>query len=94
MSWSIYVGPGFMFAVTGVFITVGGMQLARKLQAEDKAVAEQPAKTVPGGLPPCRLAPAHLKALLALTGQRGLSFCGHTLPPTGVSSSACKQHGW
>lgn len=50
MSWSIFVGLGLMFAVTGAFVTVGGMQLARKIEAEVMAAA-QTASTVPGGLP-------------------------------------------
>ncbi len=51
MSWSIFVGLGAMFAVTGVFIAIGGMQLARKIEDEVKAAAEQRARTVPGTLP-------------------------------------------
>jgi hypothetical protein len=31
MSWSIFVGLGFMFLVVGVFVTIGGVQLNRKL---------------------------------------------------------------
>jgi hypothetical protein len=34
MSWSIFVGLGFMFTVAGVFLTVGGIQLARKVEVE------------------------------------------------------------
>jgi hypothetical protein len=41
MSWSIFVGLGFMFTVAGVFVTLGGFQLARKVEAEAKAIAEQ-----------------------------------------------------
>ena len=37
MSWSIFVGLGFMFTVTGFLVTVGGVQLARKAEAEAEA---------------------------------------------------------
>ena len=30
MSWSIFVGLGFMFSLAGIFITVGGIQLNRR----------------------------------------------------------------
>lgn len=33
MSWSIFVGLGLMFIIIGVFVTLGGLQLNRKLQA-------------------------------------------------------------
>ncbi len=32
MSWSIFMGLGFMFAVAGVFVTIGSLQLVRKEQ--------------------------------------------------------------
>lgn len=43
MSWSIFIGLGFMFAVAGVFVTLGGFQLARK--AEEQAIAAATADT-------------------------------------------------
>jgi hypothetical protein len=33
MSWSIFVGLGLMFIIIGTFVTLGGLQLNRKLQA-------------------------------------------------------------
>ena len=30
MSWSIFMGLGFMFSVAGVFVTIGGVQLERR----------------------------------------------------------------
>lgn len=33
MSWSVFVGLGLMFIIIGVFVTLGGLQLNRKLQA-------------------------------------------------------------
>lgn len=39
MSWSIFMGLGFMFAVAGVFVTLGGVQLARKAEAKGVAAA-------------------------------------------------------
>lgn len=53
MSWSIFVGLGFMFTVAGVFVFFGGIQLARKAEAEVKAQAAAPA---PVGR---TIAPAH-----------------------------------
>jgi hypothetical protein len=41
MSWSIFVGLGFMFSVAGVFVAFGGMQLARQVE---KAVSEAKAR--------------------------------------------------
>jgi hypothetical protein len=32
MSWSIFVGLGFMFTVAGVFVTAGSLQLARQVK--------------------------------------------------------------
>jgi hypothetical protein len=37
MSWSIFVGLGFMFTVAGVFVTLGGMQITKKQEAEAMA---------------------------------------------------------
>ena len=44
MSWSIFVGLGFMFAVAGVFVTLGGFQLVRKAEqgAEARVHAGRP----------------------------------------------------
>ncbi len=44
MSWSIFMGLGFMFAVAGALVTVGGFQLQRK--AEEKALASAPVTEV------------------------------------------------
>jgi hypothetical protein len=46
MSWSIFMGLGFMFAVAGVFVTLGGFQLTRKVEAEEEAI-ERMAAAVP-----------------------------------------------
>jgi len=46
MSWSIFMGLGFMFAVAGVFVTLGGLQLTRKVEAEEEAI-ERMAAAVP-----------------------------------------------
>ena len=37
MSWSIFVGLGFMFTVAGVFVTLGGRQLAHTMEVAEKA---------------------------------------------------------
>ena len=37
MSWSIFVGLGFMFTVAGVFVNLGGRQLAHAVEAAEKA---------------------------------------------------------
>jgi hypothetical protein len=37
MSWGIFMGLGFMFAVAGVFVTLGGLQLARRVEVEEEA---------------------------------------------------------
>ena len=37
MSWSVFVGLGFMFTVAGVFVTLGGRQLAHTMEAAEKA---------------------------------------------------------
>jgi hypothetical protein len=55
MSWSIFMGLGFMFTVAGILVTLGGIQLARKVEAEAKAVAER--RTASGSLGTA--APAH-----------------------------------
>jgi hypothetical protein len=46
MSWSIFMGLGFMFAVAGVFVTLGGFQMTRKVEAEEEAI-ERMAAAVP-----------------------------------------------
>ncbi len=48
MSWSIFMGLGFMFSVAGVFVTIGGIQLTRKAEAK-AAVAEAQARVAVGG---------------------------------------------
>ncbi len=58
MSWSIFMGLGFMFSVAGAFVTVGSLQLARKVkaaEAEAKVRVETPTTSGVGG----RAAPAH-----------------------------------
>jgi hypothetical protein len=45
MSWSIFVGLGFMFSLAGALVTVGGMQLARQARkAETEVGAKAPAQ--------------------------------------------------
>ena len=39
MSWSIFMGLGFMFAFAGVFITWGGFQISRKIEEIERAAA-------------------------------------------------------
>lgn len=39
MSWSIFMGLGFMFTLAGVLITIGGMQLTQKAESEARARA-------------------------------------------------------
>ena len=46
MSWSIFMGLGFMFAVAGVFATLGGLQLARRVEVEQEAI-ERMAAAIP-----------------------------------------------
>jgi hypothetical protein len=46
MSWSIFMGLGFMFALAGIFVTLGGFQLARKVEAEEEAI-ERLATAIP-----------------------------------------------
>ena len=53
MSWSIFVGLGFMFAVTGFLVTVGGVQLARRAEAQAavvKAPSASPARGTAEGV--------------------------------------------
>jgi hypothetical protein len=56
MSWSIFVGLGFMFTVAGVFVTLGGFQLERKFTAEAARVAKE---ATSGGMVGGTAAPAH-----------------------------------
>ena len=37
MSWSIFVGLGFMFTMAGIFVTIGGWQLTKKAMVESEA---------------------------------------------------------
>ena len=37
MSWSIFMGLGFMFTVAGVFVAIGGMQITSKKKAVSEA---------------------------------------------------------
>ena len=39
MSWSIFMGLGFMFSVAGVFVTIGGWQLTKKAMVESEVRA-------------------------------------------------------
>jgi hypothetical protein len=39
MSWSIFMGLGFMFTMAGVFVTIGGWQLTKKAIVESEARA-------------------------------------------------------
>ncbi len=55
MSWSIFVGLGFMFTVAGVFATLGGMQLTRAAQGEARK-AEREARA---GIRTAMPTPAH-----------------------------------
>ena len=41
MSWSIFMGLGFMFAFAGVLITIGGVQVERRAIARAEAEARQ-----------------------------------------------------
>jgi hypothetical protein len=54
MSWSIFMGLGFMFSVAGVFVTIGGIQLNRKAE---KAATETVTQ-VAGGSAGMPLSPA------------------------------------
>ncbi|NQW20606.1 MAG: hypothetical protein HQ477_07785 [Chloroflexi bacterium] len=45
MSWSIFVGLGFMFALAGAFVFAGGMQLTHRQEVEEVAI-ERMAKAV------------------------------------------------
>ena len=47
MSWSIFMGLGFMFSVAGVFVTLGGVQLERRAKKAVAAETEDIRKTVP-----------------------------------------------
>ncbi len=53
MSWSIFMGLGFMFAVAGVFVFAGGIQLTRRQEVEaevtERASTPSSAQTAPSG---------------------------------------------
>lgn len=55
MSWSIFMGLGMMFSVAGLFVTLGGIQLDRKREAEVKTKVETEANVEVG---PTALIPA------------------------------------
>ena len=40
MSWSIFMGLGFMFSVAGVFVTIGSMQLVRQVEKAQSEVRQ------------------------------------------------------
>jgi ABC-type antimicrobial peptide transport system permease subunit len=46
MSWSIFMGLGFMFALAGALVTLGGLQLARRVEVEEEAI-ERMAAAIP-----------------------------------------------
>jgi hypothetical protein len=46
MSWSIFMGLGFMFALAGAFVFIGGIQLTRRQEVEEEAI-ERVAATIP-----------------------------------------------
>ena len=46
MSWSIFMGLGFMFALAGVFVFIGGVQLTRRQVVEEEAI-ERVAAAIP-----------------------------------------------
>ena len=46
MSWSIFMGLGFVFATAGLFVTLGGFQVARKVEAEEQTI-ERMAAAIP-----------------------------------------------
>lgn len=52
MSWSIFVGLGFMFTVAGVFVTLGGFQLARKAEKAEAEAEAAASRVKVGGTAP------------------------------------------
>jgi len=46
MSWSIFMGLGFMFGTAGAFVFAGGMQLTRRQEVEEEAI-ERVAAAIP-----------------------------------------------
>ena len=38
MSWSIFMGMGFIFVVAGSFVTLGGVQLSRRQEVEEETI--------------------------------------------------------
>jgi len=47
MSWSIFMGLGFMFALAGSFVFAGGLQMTRRQEVEEEAI-ERMAEAIPG----------------------------------------------
>jgi hypothetical protein len=45
MSWSIFMGLGFMFALAGTFVFAGGVQLNRRQEVEEEAIERMAAAT-------------------------------------------------
>jgi hypothetical protein len=46
MSWSIFLGMGFVFMVAGIFVAIGGVQLSRRQEVEEEAI-ERVAAAIP-----------------------------------------------
>ncbi len=46
MSWSIFMTPGLMFALTGAFVFAGGLQMTRRQEVEEEAI-ERMAEAIP-----------------------------------------------
>ena len=46
MSWSIFMGLGFMFALAGVFVFAGGVQVSKRQEVEEEAI-ERVASAIP-----------------------------------------------
>ena len=46
MSWSIFMGLGFMFALAGAFVFAGGLQMTRRQEVEEEAI-ERMAAAIP-----------------------------------------------
>jgi hypothetical protein len=76
MSWSIFMGLGVMFAVAGVFVTLGGVQVTRGAEATAavKAKDEREAAIPIGGLAPVGSSYRALSAPPPHSGRRGLLF--------------------
>lgn len=50
MSWSIFVGLGFMFTVAGVFVTLGGFQITRKTEQAEATARVRIGETMPSSV--------------------------------------------